>query len=86
MGEVEEVDVRVQHPVPQLLQVKRRIQLAKYVKPSDQVHAQILYQDGKGSRKREVYAVVPLERFIDLLTAEKDLMAMVDELEPSEIA
>lgn len=71
MGEHEEVDLRINHtPSPELIQVKRRKAVAAYIIPSENVTAQMLYIDRSPGVKRQVLAVVTLDRYMELLEKE----------------
>jgi len=82
MGENEQVDLRVNRtPFPELIQVKRRKAVASYIMPSEDVTAQLLYIDRSSGVKRQVLAVVTLDRYMQLLRAE-ELLAKAGEQEP----
>ena len=72
MGEHEEVDLRINHsPANQKIQVKRRKQVAAYIIPSEHVDAQMLYVDRAKGVKRQVLAIVTLDRYMELLECER---------------
>lgn len=71
LGEHEEVDVIVESARGrEKLQVKRRKQIADYLKPNANVDAQALYEDGRGSKSKGLYVVVTAERYFELLSIE----------------
>lgn len=72
MGEHEEVDVRVNLPASKysvLMQIKRRKVVADYILPGDFVHAQGIYMDGRGSKKKRMLVVLEAESYFSLLSA-----------------
>jgi Holliday junction resolvase len=86
MGEHEEVDVRVNFPVPLKIQVKSRQKVAQYIVPDTEiVDAQVVYIPGMGSRKRQCYAIIPLEEYANLLDYKENYISITqDEYEQIE--